>query len=175
MRQLGWVVCVVLVAAAVTGTVLYGQDGGGGGGGTGTGPGAIDPERMKMALAAIGLSPEEAAAAGKSLEVKMKARQALTEELGKLRQVADDQQATNEQLTAATTAYTKALAKYRMTVESEDSAFAKQLSPRSYARSLVAGLVDNGLGAGRPRMGGGGGGHGGGGPGGGTPPPPPHE
>ena len=183
MRQLSWVVCVVLVAAAVTGTVLYGQGGGGGGGnhggGMGTGQGGLDLERMKTQLAAYDLSADETVAAGKNMEAKFKARQALMEELGKLRQLSEDPQATNEQLTAATAAYTKAMAKYRATVQSEDSALAKKLTPRSTARLLAAGILDNGLGGGRFRGGGGAGGRGGGGGGagggGGETPPPPRD
>jgi len=185
MKQLGWVVCVVVLVAAVTGTVLYGQGGGGGGGGNhgggmGTAPGGMDLERMKTQLAAYDLSADETAAAGKNMEAKFKARQALMEELGKLRQLAEDPQATTEQLTAATTAYTKAMAKYRATVQSEDSALAKKLTPRSTARLLAAGILDNGLGGGRFRGGGGGGARGGGGGGqrsggGGEAPPPPQD
>jgi hypothetical protein len=173
MRQLGWVVCVVVLVAAVTGTVLYGQGGGGGGrgGGMGMGGGAADLERMKTALLAYDLSKEETDAAGRNMEAKLKARQALMEELTKLRQTGEDPQATEAQLTAATAAYMKALTKYRTTMQSEDSALAKKLTPRSHARLLAAGILDNGLGGGRfrgGRGGGGAGGAGGGGGGGGT-------
>ena len=188
MRHLGWVVLVVMLIAAVAGTLLYAQGGGGGGGGRGGGPGAgygaMELERMKMALEGLGMSREELAVAEKAVEAKFKARQSLQDELGKLREVAEDSQATEQQLTAAVEAYTKAMGRYRTAVQSEDNALAKKLSARSHARSLAAGVLDNGLGGQMRRRGGaggaggagGGGGRGSrGGEGGGGAPPPPRD
>jgi len=179
MKQLGWVVLVVVLIAAVAGTVLYAQGGGGGGGGRGGGPGAgsgaMELERMKMALEGLGMSKEELAAAEKAMEVKFKARQSLQEELGKLREVAEDSQATEQQLTATVEAYAKAMSRYRTAVQNEDTALGKKLSARSRARCLAGGVLDNGLGGGLRRRGGGGGGGGRGGEGGGGAPPPPRD
>ena len=184
MRKLSWIVLVGVLVAAVTGSVLYAQGGGRGGGGGGMAPGApgapgTEMERIKLQLEPMGLNAEERKAAEKGLEAKLKARQVLQEDLMKLRRVAEDTEATGEQLTAVVTAYNKALAKYRAVVETEDTALAKQLTPRSHARLLAAGLLDNGLGGGM-RFRGGRGGGGMGGPGGrggvgNTPPPPPRD
>ena len=178
MMKSGWVALVAVLIAAVAGTVLYGQGGGAAGRGTGagTGAGSRELDRMKLTLELLGLSTQELAAAQKSGEAKMKARQALQEELGKLRQVADDSRATDQELTRAVGAYTKAMGRYRATVQSEDGALGKKLSARSRARCLAAGALDNGLGGGSRTSGGrgrGGGGDGGGGRGGGAPGGPP--
>ena len=180
MKSLAWIVGGVVLLAATVGTALYGQGGGGGGRGG-------EMPRFRMGLEDLGLSETELAATMKSVEAKLKLRQTLQEALGKLRRVADDPQATAEQLTSAVTAYTAALAKYRAEVQAEDSALAKQLSPRSQAQLLAAGIIDNGLaftgrrpsgergGAGGRGGEGGLGGEGGAGGAGGPPPPPPHE
>jgi hypothetical protein len=122
------------------------------------GGGAFDRDRTQGTLELLGLSKQELAAALKSAELKWKARQALEAERGKLRLLADDRQATDKQLSQAIAAYTKAMAAHRATVQSEDSALVKQLSVRSRAHCLAAGVLDNGLGgSGRPRTGGRGG------------------
>jgi hypothetical protein len=169
MKRLAWIMCVVVLVATVTVTVLYGQ-GGGGGRGAGAGRGAMEMERVKLALEGMGLSEAELAAAQKTAEAKIRARRTLMDELTKLREAADNPQATEEQLKAAVQAYSKALVAYNTAVQNEDSALLKQLSPRSQAKLLAAGALENGLGLGRPRQAGG---RRGGAGGAGAPPPPP--
>ena len=173
MRKAGWAALVVVVVAAVIGTVLYGQEPGRGGPGAGQGPGpgaaAMDPERMKTQLLLLGLNTQEQNAAIKGMTAKQKARQALQEQLNTLRLAADGPLATDKELTQAIATYLKALAQYHKVVQTEDAATVKRLSAKSHARCLAAGVLDNGLGGGgRTRTGGGrGGGRGGGGGGGG--------
>jgi hypothetical protein len=177
MKKLGWVVCVLLLVAMVAGTVLYGQATGGAAGPQGAGGPGMSRERMAVALQGLGLNEKEVAAAEKSMDAKQKARQTLQDELAKLRLVADNPSSTDQQINQAIAAYTKEMNRYRATVQAEDSALAKQLSPRSHAKALASGLLDNGIGGGRVRTGGGrpGGGMRGGGMGGGGRPGGPPE
>jgi len=172
MRRLRWVALVVAlvgVAALSAASVLYGQGGGGRGEGTAPrgGMGMMDPERMQAMMERLGLNEKEQAAAQKSIEAKLKARQALQDELDKLREVASGDKATEEQLTQAIAQYTKAMVKYREAVQAEDRTLSGQLSVRGRARCLGEGVLENELGMrfGRRPSGGGGGG-GGRGPGG---------
>lgn len=175
MRRFAWLVGGVMLVATVTGTVLYGQ-GRGGGRGAGAGMGAMEMERVRLALEGMGLSETELAAAQKTAEAKIRARVTLQQALEKLRQVADDPEATDAQLTAAIQEYNRALETYRTTVQNEDRALVKQLSPRSQAKLLAAGALENGLGLGRPRQAGGRrAGAGGGGAGAPPPPAPPQD
>jgi uncharacterized membrane protein YgcG len=131
---------------------------------------AFDPDRTAMSLELLGLNKQEVAAAVKCGEAKSKARQALEEERGKLRLMADDPRATDPQLTQAVAAYLKAMGTYRTVVQTQDSGLTKKLSVKSRALCLASGTLDNGLGfggGGRRGGGGGGGGRGGGGGGGG--------
>jgi len=115
--------------------------------------GATDAERIKSALQQIGLSDKEQAAAEKALMAKLKARQALRDNLEKLRQVASNKQASQQQLKQALDAYTKALARYRALVQEQDRTLFAHLSLRGRASCLAAGVLDNGLGMGpRTRM-----------------------
>ncbi len=178
MKKLGWVVVVLVLVAMAAGTVLYAQAAGGGATnaapGRGAGAAAMERERMMAQLETLGLSSKESAAAEKSVDAKLKARQALQTEMGKLRQVSENPSATDQQLDEAIGAYTKAMERYRAEVQAQDSALSKELSPKSRAKALVAGLLDNGLGGRGMRMGGGGRpGGGGGGRGGGAPGGPP--
>jgi hypothetical protein len=167
MRKLGWVVLVLVLIAVVAGTVLYAQAAGGEGGRRGAGGPGMERQRMALALQGLGLNEKETEAAEKAMAAKLEARTALQDDLGKLRLVADNPSSTDQQINQAIDAYDKAMARYRTTVQAQDSALAKQLSPRSHAKALAAGLLDNGLGGGRVRTGGGrmggGGGRGGGG------------
>ncbi|MFB3879673.1 MAG: hypothetical protein ACE149_00345 [Armatimonadota bacterium] len=157
MTRLGWMAGAVVLVAIVAGTVLYGQgDRGERQGGPPPGPGAFDRERMTMTLELLGLSKAETAAALKAGEAKWKARQALEEERSKLRALADDLQAKDQQLRDGIAAYTREMGRYRSTVQSEDTALVKQLSLRSRAHCLAAGVLDNGLGMGGRQRGGGG-------------------
>ena len=163
MRRACWVALVVALIAVVTGSVLYGQAGGGApapagdaavapGGGPATG--MMSAERMKAMLDRLDLTAEDRAAVEKSLPVMLKARQALQDELGKLRTVAYDTTATPEQITQAIERYMEARSKYREATRPENRALSEKLSPRGRARCLVAGILDNGLGfGGGPRMG----------------------
>ncbi len=180
MRRLRWVALVVAlvgVAALSAASVLYGQGGGGGGGGVAPprgGTGMMDPERMKAMMDRLGLNEKEQGAAQKSIEAKLKARQALQDELDKLREVASGDTATEQQLTQAIAQYTKAMVKYRETVQAEDRTLSGQLSVKGRARCLGEGVLENELGMrmGRRSSGGGGGGGGGGGRAPGGPPSP---
>jgi len=150
MRKAGWVAVAVAVMAALGGGMLYAQRGGGARGGAAAGPAAaaFDAQRTRTALESLGLSAPEVTAATKATEAKWKARQTLGDELQKLRTVADNPQSTEAQLTQAVSNYTKAMQRYQATVTSEDAALSKQLSIRSRARCLAAGVLDNGFGFG---------------------------
>lgn len=157
-----------LVAQQAGGGPGGGMGGGGGmgrGGGRGGGGGSAmpTPEQIDQMLAPAGLTDAEHTAAVSIVRSKLNARRELTTALGKLRQVALDQNSSGQQFKQAIDDYNKALAAYRSRVEAEDRGLIKQLSPKSQARCLALGVLDNGLGM----MGGRGGGGGRGGPGGG--------
>lgn len=167
----------VLVAQEPGGGPGAGMGAGGGRGGRG-GPGGgganavPTPEQIDQMLAPAGLTDTERTAAVSIVRSKLNARRELTAALGQLRRVAFDQNASGQQFKQAIDDYSQALATYRSRVEAEDRGLVKQLSPKSQARCLALGVLDNGLGmiAGRAGGGGGrggpGGGRGGRGPGG---------
>ncbi len=119
-------------------------------------------ERM---LEQTDLSDQEKAAAKSALTIKYQARQTLQAEMVKLRTVADDPDATDEQLQAALTAYRAALTEYQTTLAAEDTTLVGQLSLWSQVQCMYLGILENGLGM--RAMGGRGGDMGG--PGGGPP------
>ncbi|MGD0112427.1 MAG: hypothetical protein ABSD48_11235 [Armatimonadota bacterium] len=176
MSRSRWAALMVALLVLVTASVLHAQGGGrapgrGGGRGTRSGmgaEGATDAERITSALQRIGLSDKEQAAAEKALTAKLKARQTLRDDLEKLRQVASNKQASQQQLKQAIGAYTKAMGRYQALVQEEDRALSTHLSLRGRASCLAAGVLDNAMGMGsRSRGGSGGPGGGRGGPGGG--------
>jgi uncharacterized membrane protein len=123
-------------------------------------------ERM---LQQANLTGDEANAARKALMAKEEARQALTQELAKLRAMATQPNPSSQELEKALAVYRAALVQFRKKVEAEDAALAKQLSLASQVRCLALGILDNGLGAmgmggrtgmGRPAAGGAAGGRG---------------
>jgi Spy/CpxP family protein refolding chaperone len=150
MRRAWWVALAVVLLAAVAGSVLYGQASGTAAApapSAGTRP--VSAERVQAMLDRLDLSAEDRAAVEKSLPVLLQAREALQEELGKLRTVADDASATSEQIAQAIDKYSTARRTYRQAARTEDRALRDKLSPRGQARCLVAGILDNGLGFGR--------------------------
>jgi len=149
MKRLWWLMLVVVLVAAVAMSVVYGQGGGRGG------PGAAGEDRTAAMMARLGLNEKEQAAVAATMLAKSAARQALQEELGKLREAAYDEKAKDEQLTQAVDRYTKAVAKYREKVQSEDRSLTGKLSAKGRARCLAEGVLDNGLGGGGRRSGGG--------------------
>ncbi len=112
-----------------------------------------DAERAKMReqmmmrmLDEAGLTPNEKAAAKKALTANDEPRRALSEQLTKLRRVANKAKPSDKELREALAAYRGAVAQYRRKVESQDRALAKQLSLRGQVRCLSLGILDNGLG-----------------------------
>lgn len=174
MKWSSGIASAAALAAVLAASVLYAQVGGGGGAGMGARTGAMDPARIRTMLERAGLNEKEQAAAQKSMEAKSKARQALQDEMDKLRLVAENSSATEQQSSQAAASYEKAMAKYREVVQTEDRTLSRELSGKSRARCLAAGIIDNGLGySGRTRTGaggmrGGGGGRGGAGGAGGA-------
>lgn len=158
MTRACWVLLlVVAVLAVLAGSMLYGQAGeqapapaAGAAAAPAGQPGmaAMSPERMKAMVDRLELGPEDRAAVEKSLPALLKARQSLQDELGKLRTVAYDPNATPEQLTAAVEKYQTARADSRRATRPELRTLTDALSPRGRARCLVAGILDNGLGLG---------------------------
>ena len=156
-----------LVAQEAGGNARGGRMGRGpGGGGAGAAP--TMQEQIDSALKQAGLNDSERAAAERTMQAKMAARQELMTAFGQLRSASSDEKATDEQLKQAIDAYGQALMKHRSTVQTEDQNLVKQLSVKSRARCLAFGVLDNGLGMGGGMRGGGGGGgmRGGGGRGG---------
>jgi len=146
MGRACWVALVVGLIAAVAGSVLYGQAGGTAAAPGAGAAGAASDERLKAMVDRLELSAEDRAAVESKLPALLKARQTLQDELAKLRAVADDANATPEQLTQAVDKYQAARRTYRETTRTEDRALSEKLSPRGRARCLVAGILDNGLG-----------------------------
>ena len=163
MKWSSGIASAAALAAVLAASVLYAQVGGGGGAGMGARTGAMDPARIRTMLERAGLNEKEQAAAQKSMEAKSKARQALQDEMDKLRLVTENSSATEEQSSQAAASYEKAMAKYREVVQTEDRTLSRELSGKGRARCLAAGIIDNGLGySGRTRTGAGGAGGAGG-------------
>jgi hypothetical protein len=176
MSRLRWAVVVAAALAAVSvlymvqarmaaaatppsGAVMVAQAPGGGAGGWGQ---MSEAERAKMReqmtarmLDEAGLTDAEKTAAKKALTAKARAREALTQQLTKLRRTANQAKPTDKDLRAALAAYGAALTQYHKQVAATDAALVKQLSTRSRARCISLGILDNGLGM-MGRMGGGG-------------------
>jgi hypothetical protein len=91
------------------------------------------------------LTPEEEAAARKAIERKQKASSKLSEELGKLRQAAMKDDASEAELKIALELFGKALAAYRQEVAAADAELVKVLSLQAKARLTALGVLDNGL------------------------------
>ena len=179
MRRLGWVMSVGMVAAMGAASVACAQGEAPppppppAAGHAQAGPRAMDAARATAMVARLNLTEAEQAAAVKAVLAKAKARQALQDELAKLRTVANDDQATDEQITKQLDAVTAARRAYRTVARDEDQTLTAALSVRGRARCLAAGILDNGLtmmGGGRGPGGPGGGAGGPGGPGPGGPP-----
>jgi len=132
----------------------------------------MQEQMLERMLEQAGLTDDEKAAAKKAMKAKNDARQALAQKLGDLRGVADNPDATDQQLRDALAAYRAAMTEYRQKATAQDQALAAQLSLRSQARCIALGILDNGLGGMRPQ-GMGAGMRGPGGWGGPPPPPPP--
>jgi hypothetical protein len=158
-------VVLVLAAASVL-CAQMGEGGRGRGGGRGAAPsargGGSDAERIAGLLDALGLAAGERAAAEKTITAKMKARQALRQELEKLRATAADKQASQRELTRAFDQYSKVMARYHTAIRNEDRALAARLSARGRTVCLAAGVLDNAMGMGSRTRGGGRGGASGG-------------
>ncbi|HUT74736.1 MAG TPA: hypothetical protein VM221_07870 [Armatimonadota bacterium] len=154
---------MAVAATPPAGAVMVAQaPGGGAGGGPGGWGQMSEAERAKMReqmtarmLDQAGLTDAEKTAAKKALTAKARAREALTQELTKLRRTANQAKPTDKDLRAALAAYGAALTQYRKQVAATDAALVKQLSTRSRARCMSLGILDNGLGM-MGRMGGGG-------------------
>ena len=179
MRRLSLVASLAVAVALVASSVVWAQRGGGGmgrgggmgggggrGGGAGAREGGSSADRIAGLLEPLGLSREERAAAEKALAAKGRARQALRQDLDKLRETATDKEASREELARAVDQYTRSMERYRAAVRSADRALSARLSTRGRAVCLAAGVLDNAMGMGS-RSRGGGGGAGGGGRGGG--------
>jgi len=187
MRRMSLVASLAFVLVLAAASVLPAQRGGGGGrgGGMGRGGGGMggggggrgaragargggsEADRIGGMLEPLGLPSAEKKAAEKALTAKMKARQALRQDLGKLQETVTNKKAGEQQLARAIDQYTKAMERYRAAIRSEDRALSARLSTHGRAACLAAGVLDNAVGMGSRSRGGGGSGGPGGGMGGG--------
>jgi hypothetical protein len=175
MRRLSLIASLAVTVALVASSVGWAQRGGGGmgrgggmGGGGGRGgqagarQGGGSSDRIAELLEPLGLPAEERAAAEKALAAKGRARQALRQDLDKLREMATDKEASREELARAVDRYTRSMERYHAAVRSADRALSARLSARGRAVCLAAGVLDNAMGMGSRSRGGGGGAGGGG-------------
>ena len=103
-------------------------------------------QMMTRMLEQANLTEKEKTAAKKNMEAKDQARQALSDDLTKLRRTANKANPSNTELQNALTAYRAAMAKYRKQVEAADQSLIKQLSLKAQVRCMSLGILDNGLG-----------------------------
>ena len=157
MMRRSLVVTGVLLMALAIASVLYAQAPGGGRGTWGQQGQMTEAQRAEMReqmmermLEQTGLTETEKAAAKKAIRAKDQARQALTEQLTKLRATANAPTSTNQELQNAQTTYWAAMTGYYQKVQAEDQSLMKQLSLLSQVQCLSLGILENGLG----RMGG---------------------
>jgi hypothetical protein len=171
MRRLSSVASLAVLLVLAASSVRCAQMGGGEmGRGEGTGraggrrgaqagarEGRSDADRIAVMLEPLGLPAAERTAAEKALGAKIKARQALRQDLDKLRETAANKRASQQQLARAIDQYTKAMERYRTLIRNEDHALSARLSTRGRAVCLAAGVLDNAMGMGSRSRGGGGG------------------
>jgi len=146
-----------------------GAPGGGGFGGTPPTPEAISKmllDFMSRRLDDQKLSESEKTAAMEALKAKSDSRTKLQEKLTALREVSDDQKATDDDVKKSLNDFVRAQIDYNTAVSSADLALVKKVSLRTRAKLTVLGVVENGVGAGGGGFFGGGGRQRGGGPGG---------
>lgn len=147
-----------------------GQPPGGGRGGFG-GPGGFDPSQMvDRMLERLQLSEADRAAAKETWMAKNTARAALREKVDHLREVADNAQSSDADITKALSEFATAYGTYAKTIAEADAKLVKKISLRTRAKLTAAGILENGVGFGGGFRGGGfgrpGGSGGGGRPGG---------
>ena len=178
---------VVAQQAAPQGRGGGGAGGGAGGGGGGFGGGGTPPSPADMAqrrleflqrtLDGQTLSESEKAVAMEAARAKSDVRTKLSEKMTTLREVSDDQKATDVEIRAALNDFVKAQIDYNNAVSAADMALVKKVTLRTRAKLTVLGIIENGVGAGGGGAFGGGrtrgpgagpGGPGGGGTGGGN-------
>lgn len=125
-----------------------GQPPGGGRGGFG-GPGGFDPAQMiDRMLERLQLSEVERAAAKETWMTKNTARTALREKVDRLREVADNPQSSEADLTKALSEFATAYSTYAKTVAEADAKLVKKISLRTRAKLTAAGILENGVGFG---------------------------
>jgi hypothetical protein len=112
-------------------------------------PGELSKMREQMLgrlLDQAGLTAKERSAVKKALAAKDEARRVLSEQLNRLRRIANKSKPTSKELTEALAAYRTAIAKYREKVVSQDRFLVKQLSLPAQVRCMSLGVLDNGIG-----------------------------
>ena len=147
-----------------------GQPPGGGRGGFG-GPGGFDPSQMvDRMLERLQLNEADRAAAKETWMAKNTARTALREKVDRLREVADNAQSSDADVTKALSEFATAYGTYAKTIAEADAKLVKKISLRTRAKLTASGILENGVGFGGGFRGGGfgrpGGSGGGGRPGG---------
>jgi hypothetical protein len=103
-------------------------------------------QMIERVLDQAGLTDKEKAAAKNTMQAKAQAREILTQELDKLRAIANADNPSAQDLEDAMAAYRTVLTAYRKKIDTEDQALVAQLSLRAQARCLSLGILDNGLG-----------------------------
>lgn len=107
----------------------------------------MQEQMIERMLEEAGLFDDEKAAAKAALTAKQGARRVLAEELAKLRAVvADDADATEDELQEALTAYRAALTQYRDALAAQDAALIEKLSLWSQVQCMSLGILENGMG-----------------------------
>ena len=125
-----------------------GQPPGGGRGGFG-GPGGFDPAQMiDRMLEWMQLSDADRAAAKETWLAKNTARTALREKVDRLREMADNAQSSDADITKALSEFATAYGAYAKTVSEADAKLVKKISLRTRARLTVFGILENGVGFG---------------------------
>ncbi len=120
----------------------------GGGRGRG-GPGGFDfSQFIDRALERMQLSDAERAAAKETWMAKNTARTALMEKVGLLREVSDNPQSSDADVTKALNDFAAAYAAYAKTVAEADGKLVKKITLRTRARLTAAGILENGVGFG---------------------------
>ena len=97
------------------------------------------------ALKNAGLTDAERAAAKKSLRAKEETRSRLNEAYRRLSRSAFNKETTAKEARTAVATYRRTLSSYRHTVQVEDEALSRKLSPLALARCLAMGIIDNGI------------------------------
>ncbi len=146
----GMAALVGLVAAGLVVSSVYAQRGGA----RGSGPRGGRTGGMAAMLGQMGVTPAEQTAVEEAMRKKQAAFEKLRGDMEKLQQLAERPDASPAELQRAVSGYLAARDRTLRQASDVDRGLMRKLSPRTQAKMLGMGVLDNGFGRGMGMMGG---------------------